>query len=176
MSFVDNKEQFEGLMTAIGTQRELIQNVVFGGPISSTKQKAALKALDEAIEELRDLMQRTAIPDLEKSRRIAQLRSEIKRLELQLDFESDFDKRMEFRRKLSRLQATLGTWESMDVFNFESLLDANGQDFKTLLDEADKDIKARQNLRRVLKGIEVAFSVAAFGAALSAKLAVSSLV
>ncbi|HKC93748.1 MAG TPA: hypothetical protein VKB81_06975 [Nitrospira sp.] len=49
-----------------------------------------------------------------------------------------------------------------------------GQDFRTLLKEADRDIKARQNLQRVLKGIEVVLSVGAFGAALAAKLAVAA--
>jgi hypothetical protein len=86
-------------------------------------------------------------------------------------FESDFEERMRLNRKLSRLSATLGTWEVMDVFHFETLLDPEGQDFKTLLEEADKDIKARQNLQRVLKGVEVVFRVGAFGASLAAKMA-----
>lgn len=176
MSFEDAKKQFEDLITTIGTQRTLIQDVITGGSISSAKQKAALNALDDAMEELRDLIKTTEIPDLEKKRRIAELEAEIKRIELHIGIESDFDKRMELIRKQSRLNATLATWEAMDVFHFETLLDFSSHDFKTLLEEADKDIKARQNLQRVLKGIEVALSVSAFGAALAAKLAASSLV
>lgn len=174
MSFKQDTQRFKELITTIGEQRQLIQNVVASGAVSPGKQKAALDALDEAMTDLRDLMEATKIPEQERTRRIAELRAEIDRIELHKDFESDFDTRMSLVRKLSRLNATLGTWYSMNVFHFETLLDPQGQDFKTLLEEADKDIKARQNLQRVLKGIEVALSVGAFGAALAAKLAASA--
>jgi archaellum component FlaC len=174
VSFKEDTKQFKDLMTAIGEQRQVLQNVVAGGTVSSAKQKAALDALDEAMDELRNLMGKTKIPDQERNRRVAELRAEIDQIELLKDFESNFDQRMSLVRKLSRLNATLGTWQSMNVFRFDTLLDSQGQDFKTLLEEADKDIKSRQNLQRVLKGIEVALGVGAFGAALAAKLAAAA--
>jgi hypothetical protein len=173
VSFEEDNKQFKELMGAIGSQKEVIENLIAGRSVSSTKQKAALQALDTAMNNLRTLMRDTALPAQEKQRRIAGLQAEIDRIELLRDFESNFEERMRLVRKLSRLNATLGTWESTDVFHFETLLDPEGQDFKTLLEEADRDIKARQNLQRVLKGIGVALSVGAFGAALAAKLAVA---
>ncbi len=174
MSFQEDSNQFKELIKSIGSQREVIENIIASGPVSPAKQKAIFEKLDTAMEKLGDLMEKTELPAQEKARRVAELKAEIERIEIIRDFESDFEERMRLGRQLSRLNATLGTWEAMDVFHFETLLDHEGQDFKTLLEEADRDIKARQNLQRVLKGIEVALSVGAFGAALSAKLAVAA--
>lgn len=174
MSFQESSVQFKNLIKSIGSQREVIENIIASGPVSSAKQKAIFEKLDTAMEKLGDLMKEIEIPAQEKKRRMAELEAEIERIEIIRDFETDFEERMRLIRKLSRLNATLGTWEAMDVFHFETILDPEGHDFKTLLEEADRDIKARQNLQRVLKGIEVALSVGAFGAALAAKLAVAA--
>jgi hypothetical protein len=171
MSFAEFSENFKDLIKSIGVQREEIENIVAGGSVTATKQKSIFDKLNTAMSNLRTLMAQTEIPEQERRRRIAELRSEIETVELLKNFESDFEERMRLSRRLSRLNATLGTWETMDVFHFETLLDPQGQDFKILLEEADRDIKARQNLQRVLKGIEVALRVGAFGAALAAKLA-----
>jgi len=173
MNFAELNQNLKELIKSIGVQKEEIESIVAGGSGSAAKQKSILDKLDTAMESLRELMANTEITEQERKRRIAELQSEIDRIELVKNFESDFEERMRLSRKLSRLNATLGTWEAMDVFHFETLLDPEGQDFKTLLEEADKDIKARQNLQRVLKGTEVALRVGAFGAALAAKLAVA---
>lgn len=174
MGFQESSQQFKNLITTIGSQRPLLESLVAGGSVSPAKQKAALDTLGTAMTQLRGLMEATTIPDQEKTRRIAELQAEIERIELLKNFESDFDARMLLVRKLSQLNSTLGTWQSMDVFHFETLLDSDGHDFRVLLEEADKDIQSRQNLQRVLKGVEVALSVGAFGAALAAKLAATS--
>ena len=174
MSFSDNVKTFKDLITTIGTQKELLEAIVAGGSVSSAKQKGAFDALDGAVVDLQGLMANTKIPDQERKRRMAELQAEIDRIELLRDFEQNFEKRMELFQRQTRLNATLGTWEATIVFRFDTLLNADGHEYKTLLKEADKDIKARQNLQRVLKGIEVALSISAFGAALAAKLAASA--
>jgi hypothetical protein len=171
VGFQESSQQFKNLITTIGSQRPLLESIVAGGSVSPAKQKASLDTLGTAMTQLRGLMGATQVPDQEKTRRMAELQAQIDQIELLKNFESDFDARMRLVRKLSRLNSTLGTWQSMDVFHFETLLDSDGHDFRVLLEEAEKDIQSRQNLQRVLKGVEVALSVGAFGAALAAKLA-----
>jgi hypothetical protein len=174
MDFEKLAQNLKDLLKAIGVRKEEITGIVAGGSVTPARQKSILTQLDDSMSSLRELMAKTEITDQERKRRIAELRAEIERIQLLRAFESDFEERMRLNRKLSRLSATAGAWEAMDVFHFETLLDHEGQDFKTLLEEADRDIKARQNLQRVLKGIEVALRVGAFGAALAAKLAAAA--
>lgn len=175
-TFSELKQSFLDLIKSIGIQKQEIEGLISGASKTSpAKQKAVLDNLDAAMKQVRELMGSTEITADERNRRIAELQSQIEQIELLKSFESDFDERMRLGRELSRLSATLGTWKSMDVFHFETLLDPESQeDFKTLLEEADKDIQARQNLQRVLKGAEVVLRVAAFGAGLAAKLAVAA--
>jgi hypothetical protein len=176
--FLALSKAFRDLMETIGIQKEEIEGIVSEGPPTSDqgkkKKESALDKLDSAMENLRKLMSENEITAEERKRRITELDAEIKRIDLLKDFETDFEERMRLNRKLSRLHATLGTWETMDVFHFETLLDPEGQDFRVMLEEADKDIKARRNLQRVLKGAEIALRVGAFGAALAAKMAVAT--
>ena len=58
---------------------------------------------------------------------------------------------------------------------FGDLLDVDGDNVRQLIEDANRDIEARQNLGRVLKGVEVALRVAGFGAAAAAKVAASSM-
>jgi len=174
MDFAKLKESFTDLVKSIGVQKQELESIFAGRSVSAARLKAILDQLDSAMKDLQKLMAASEITEPERKRRIAELEAEIERIELFKDFESDFGKRMEFNRRLSRLSATLGTWRAMDVFHFETLLDPEGQDFKTVLEEADKDIKARQHLQRVLKGIEVALRVGCFGAGLAAKLAAAA--
>lgn len=172
--FMALSQKFKDLIKSIGVQKEEIENIIAGGSASSDEKEAILDKLDAAMKALRNLMAANEISEEERKRRIAALKADIERTELLKDFEADFEKRMRLSRKLTRLHATLGTWQALNVFHFETLLDFEGQDFKTLLEEADKDIKARRNLQRVLKGVEVALRVGAFGAALTAKMAATA--
>jgi hypothetical protein len=174
MDFEKLAQSLRDLLKSIGVKKEEITSIVAGASVTPAKQKSILTQLDDAMSSLREIMAKTEITEQERKRRIAELRAEIERIELLRAFESDFEERMRLNRQLSRLSATAGTWETIDVFHFDTLLDSEGQDFKTLLEEADRDIKARQNLQRVLKGIEVALRVGAFGAALAAKLAAAA--
>jgi hypothetical protein len=174
MGFVELGQNFKDLIKSIGIQKQEIESIVSGGSATAAKQKAILDKLDTTMKNVQMLMANTEVTEQERKRRIAELESEISKIDLFKDFEPDLAERMRLNRELNRLNAKLGTWQAMDVFHFETLLDPESQeDFKTLLEEADKDIKARQNLQRVLKGVEIVLRVAAFGAALAAKLAVA---
>lgn len=176
VDFAKLSQNFKDLIKSIGIEKEELENILEGRSATATKKNSILSKLDTAMKKLRKLMGDSEITEEERKRRISGLQSEIEEIELLKDFEQDFEERMRLNRKLSRLNATLGTWKTMEVFHFETLLDPQGQDFKTLLEEADKDIKARQNLRRVLKGTELALRVGAFGAALAARLATAAVV
>jgi len=171
VDFAKRSQEFKDLIKSIGVEKVEIENIVTGGKATIKEKESIFKNIDDAMKKLSKLMADTEVTAEERKRRVTELQSEIDRIMLIKAFESDFEERMRLNRKLSRLSATLATWEAMDVFHFETLLDPEGQDFKTLLEEADKDIKARQNLQRVLKGVEVVFRVGAFGASLAAKMA-----
>ena len=88
---------------------------------------------------------------------------------------ADFEERMKAERELTRPRSQHGVWISQETFHFEDLVDFEGDEIASLLREADKDVKSRMNLKRVLKGVEVFLRVSVFSGALAAKVAASAL-
>ena len=164
-------KDFKKIIKALGIKKEEIEDVIESGGKEDTTNKI-LDKLATLTKKTQKLLKEHQISESERKRKLAELEARIELLELMQGTEPDFEKRMEAERKLTRLVAQRGTMESLDIFHFENLLDPNGDELATLLKEADKDIKARKNLRRVLKGIEIVLRVAAFGASSAAKLAV----
>ncbi len=166
-------EELKKLIGAIGVEKEELEGILGGGGDLEKKGKI-LDALEEASKALADLMAENEITPAEKKRKLAELISEIELTEMSLAVESDFDARMTLKRKLARLKATEGTWKAREAFRFQDLIDQDGNELRELLEEANRDIGSRQNLQRVLKGVEVVLRVGAFGTALAAKMAASA--
>jgi hypothetical protein len=165
-------KDFRKIIKDLGIKKGEIEDVIeIGGEKEETTEKI-LNKLASVTKNTQNLLKKHQIPEFEKKRRLAELKDRIELLELIRGTEPDFDKRMEAERELTRRVSQRGVLESLDIFHFENLLDPNGDELATLLKEAEKDIKARKNLRRVLKGIEIVSRVAAFGASSAAKIAV----
>ena len=166
-------KKFKNVVKAIGIQKEEIDGILSGGG-SAAKKKSALDKLVAASKKLKKLMADTQITAEERGRKIAELEADIEVDNILLATETDFQERIRVRRRLTRRQASLGTLKASDVFHFDQLIDDDGNSFAELLEEADRDIQSRQNLQRVLKGVEVSLRVGVFGAALTAKMAAAA--
>ena len=164
-------EDFKKIIKDLGIKKEEIEEVIESGARKDTTNKI-LDKLASITKKTQKLLKEQQIPESERKRKLAELEARIELLELIRGIEPNFEKRMEAERELTRLVAQRGVMESLDIFHFENLLDPTSDELGTLLKEAEKDIKARKNLRRVLKGVEIVMRVAAFGASSAAKIAV----
>ena len=147
---------------------------VIESPTNDDERDKAIKKARTIGAKLAKEVRDNELPDVERKRRIASLEARIDNLELIIAFESDFDERMKAERELTRLRGQHGVWISQEIFHFEDLVDFEGDELAILLREADKDIKSRANLKRVLKGIEIFLRISAFSSALAAKVAASA--
>ena len=164
-------EEFKKIVKELGVKKEEIEDVIESGEKKEDTDKI-LNRLASITKKTQKLLKENQISESEKKRRLAELESRIELLEIIQGTETDFEKRMQAERELTRLVAQRGTMQALDIFHFENLLDPSGDELGVLLKEAEKDIKARSNLRRVLKGVEIVLRVAAFGASAAAKFAV----
>ena len=166
-------KEFKDVVKAIGIQKEEIDGILSGGG-PAAKKKAALDKLAAASKKLKKLMASTQVTAEERKRKLAELEADIEVDNILLATETDFQERIRVRRRLTRRESSVGTLKAAGVFRFDQLIDEDGNSFAELLEEADRDIQSRQNLQRVLKGIEVALRVGVFGAALTAKMAAAA--
>ena len=170
---VATRKKFKDVVKAIGIQKEELDGILASGG-TAAKKKSALDKLAAASKKLGKLMAETQVSEAERQRKISELELNIEIDEILLATETDFGERMRVRRRLTRRKASLGTLKAPEVFRFDQLLDADGNELAELLEEADRDIRSRQNLQRVLKGVEVLLRVGVFGAALTAKMATAA--
>ncbi len=165
--------EFQKILAALGVKKQEIQDIVDKGG-DDQHVSAALDAVDELFKALGTQLSETPLTPEERQRKIEQLKSDIKVLELIDATDPDFNRRIEAERNLARLNAQLGVYLAQSALRFEDLLGEDQNQLKTVIVQAAKDIQARKNLARVLKGIEVGLRVAAFSAGLAAKLAVTA--
>jgi len=163
----------QGIITQLGTQRAVLQQASSQAGPSPTSD-AALSAISALVDKLKQTLSSSPLTDEERKRKIATLQSQIDLLKLIDATDPDFQHRMLTEREIARLTARLGVYQSKDALHFDDLLDDNGNVLETVVTEAAKDVAARQNLARVLSGVEVALRAAAFGATLAAKLAIAA--
>lgn len=147
---------------------------VMDNPTNDSERKKVIKTARTIGAKLMKEVKDNKIPEGERKRRIAALEARIDDLELVLAFHPDLEERMKAEKELHRLRSMHGVWISQEIFHFEDLVDFEGDEIATLLREADKDVKSRMNLKRVLKGVEVFLRVSAFSAALAAKIAANA--
>jgi hypothetical protein len=166
--------EFQNVVTALGVKKQEIQDVIDKGG-DDKRVNDALDAVDALFKVLDDKVATTAVTEAERKRKIEQLKSDISVLELIDASDPDFDRRIQAERDLARLNAQLGVYQAQDVLNFGDLLNEDQTTLQAALAQAAKDIQARKNLARVLKGIEIGLRVAAFSGALAGKLAVTAM-
>ena len=165
--------EFQKIVAALGVKKQEIQEVVDKGG-DDKRVSDALDAVDKLFKDLDDKITTTAVTEEERKRKIEQLRADISVKQLIDATDPDFDHRVQAERDLARLTAQLGVYQAQAVLNFGDLLNEDETTLKEALAQAAKDIQARQNLARVLKGIEIGLRVAAFGGGLAGKLAVTA--
>lgn len=163
----------QNIMKQLGAQRTVVQQASEQGGQSRTTQ-TAIAAIAALVDALKQKLASAPLTDEERKRKVAALQSEIDLLKLIDSTDSDVQHRLQAERDIARLTARLGVYQSEEVLNFDDLLDDDGNVLETVVAEAAKDVGARQNLARVLTGVEVALRAAAFGATLAAKLAIAA--
>jgi hypothetical protein len=167
--------EFQKIVTALGVKKQEIQEVLDKGG-DDKRVSDALDAVDNLFKDIDDKITTTAVTEEERKRKITQLKSDISVLRLIDATDPDFDRRIQAERDLARLTAQLGVYEAQTVLNFGDLLNEDETTLKAALAQAAKDIQARKNLARVLKGIEIGLRVAAFSGGLAGKLGVTAAV
>jgi vacuolar-type H+-ATPase subunit I/STV1 len=164
--------ELKGLVQTLGVTKKELQDIATRGE-AGQRADEKLKAVETALNTVREIAQKTEITEVERLRKIAQLESDLELLEIINSTSSDAQERLKAQRDISRCAAALGVYKAASVLRVEQLLDDNKEELKAILTEAAKDIQARQNLQRVLKGVEVLLRATAFTAALLSKLAIA---
>jgi len=164
---------FQKIVSGLGVKKQELQEIADkGGTAKSVND--ALDAVDSLFKNLDDEVSTTAVTEEERQRKIEQLKADISVKRLIDATDPDFNNRVQAERDLARLTAQLGVYQAQGVLNFGDLLNEDETTLKEALTQAAKDIQARKNLARVLKGIEVGLRVAGFSAGLASKLAVTA--
>lgn len=166
--------EFKNAIEGLGLQREEIEKLVKGSAPDAKKTKKALDAVDALGKALEALVDSTQLPESELKRRVAELEVQIEVATLLREQEDDEEKRRELRQRIAVLSGRLMVLGSLDAFRVGDLMDEDGQKLKSLIEDANRDIQARHDFARVLKGVEIALRVAAFGAAAVAKVAAAA--
>ncbi len=155
------------------SKNELDEVLEAGESAAGPKATKALDALDKHRKKVAKLLENELTPE-ERQRRLAGIAERKKDYEAIIALDRSFTNRMAAKRALSRLAATEATLLTTDVFRFEDLIDKEeGEQLKSLVAEAVKDVEARHDLRRALKGLEIFLRVAAFATVVAGKIAVA---
>jgi hypothetical protein len=158
------------LIGKLGVSKSEIKTVVDSGSNPGAATNAVTVAL-EAVKKLSEAIAHAEVTPAERDRKIKELQSEVELLRIILATEHDLEARIIAQREIGRLSARLGVYMSQNALRFDDLIDHDKNEIGLFLEEARRDVAARENLRRVLKGVEVALRIGAFSATLAAKLA-----
>jgi hypothetical protein len=156
----------------VGVTRGEVQQL-FGSDGKNAEVKQAMDEVDKLTKALGDAMANPITAE-EQQRKLEDLDARIKLVEITRATDPDFQDRIEAEHDLTVLNAIKATYVESTVLQFGDLIDEDNHSLKSLLEEAQKDIAARQDLQRVLKGIEVVLRVGAFSGAVAAKLAIAA--
>jgi chromosome segregation ATPase len=162
--------ELEKLVQTLDVSKKELQDIATRGE-TGKRTDEKLKAVEEALTQVREIVRKTELTGAERQRKIAQLESELELLETINSTSPDSQERLKAQRDISRCSAALGAYKVASVLRVEELLDENRDELKAILAEAARDIAARQNLQRVLKGVEVVLRTTVFTAALMKELA-----
>lgn len=165
--------ELEGLVKSLGITKKELEDIASRGE-AGQRADDKVKALETALATVRELARKTELTGTERQRKISQLESELELLELIKSTSPDSQERLKAQRDIARCAAALGAYKAANVLRVEQLLDENKDELKTILAEAARDIESRQNLQRVLKGVEGLVRVTVFTAALMTELAVGA--
>lgn len=162
--------ELEGLAKALGVTKQELQDIAARGE-AGPRAEDKVKAVEAALTAVREITRRTELSGVERQQRISQLESELELLETIKSTSTDSQERLKAQRDIARSSAALGAYKAANVLRIEQLLDENKEALQAILAEAAKDLEARQNLQRVLKGVEALMRVTVFTAALMTELA-----
>lgn len=165
--------ELKALVQKVGiTKKELQDLVDQGGSAQKTEEK--VKEIEAALGKLKTITSQTEITEAERKRKMAEIEFDLEQLQIISISDPDFQERIRAQKEIAYLTAVLTAYQAQGVLRIEQLLDATQTELKTVLAEAAKDIAARQNLQRVMKGAEVVLRAAVFTATLVSKLAIAA--
>lgn len=165
--------ELKGLVQKLGVSKQELQELLDQGG-STQKAEDKVKEIEAALARLKAIASQTEITDAERKRKIAELEFDLEQLRIISTTDPDYQERIRSQREISYLTAVLTAYQAQGVLRIEQLLDDSQTELKTVLAEAAKDIAARQNLKRVMKGAEVVLRAAVFTATLVSKLAIAA--
>ncbi len=166
-------KELKELVDQLGIKKAEIQQVVDGSG-NTQKVQAAIDAVNQLVQHLRAHAAATPITQEEQQRKLEELRSRIDMLRIIDATSPDLEERLEAEREISRLTSLVGAYQSETALRFDQLLGDDALQIATLLEQAGKEIAARANLARVLKGVELGLRAGAFVATLAAKLSIAA--
>lgn len=165
--------ELKGLVQKVGTSKKELQELADQGG-SPQKAEEKVKEIEAALSRLKDITSQTEITDAERKRKMAEIEFDLEQLKVISVSDPDFHERIRAQKEISYLTAVHSAYQAQGVLRIEHLLDDTQTDLKTVLAEAAKDIAARQNLQRMMKGAEVVLRATVFTATLVSKLAIAA--
>jgi hypothetical protein len=162
----------KGIVDGLGIQRGDIQQL-FGTDGQNPKVQAAMDEVDKLTKALQNAVT-TEITEEERQRKLADLEAKIGLARITQATDPDVNDRIEAEHDLTVLLAVKATYLQANILRIGDLIDQDNHSLKSLLAQAQTEIGARQNLSRVLKGIQIVLQVGAFAGAVAAKLAIAA--
>jgi hypothetical protein len=173
VNFKDLAGELKGVVEDLGVKKEELQAIADSGG-SNQKVKATIDSVMKLLEAIKKRTAETTITPVEQKRKTEELQSRIELLRIIDATSPSFEERMRAEREISRLTSLIGVYQSATALHFDQLLGDDAMDLRVLLEQAGREISARNDLARVLKGVEVALRVGAFAATLASKLAIAA--
>jgi hypothetical protein len=165
--------ELKALVQKVGITKQELQDLVDKGG-SAQKAEEKVKEIEAALGRLKTLTSQTEITEVERKRKMAEIEFDLEQLQVISVSDPDFQERIRAQKEIAYLTAVLTAYQAQGVLRIEQLLDGTQTELKVVLAEAAKDIAARQNLQRVMKGAEVVLRAAVFTATLVSKLAIAA--
>ena len=169
-NYVQMAKDFKVLVGQLGIKKAELE-ALRERPAGAPQVEEAARKLEGLTAQVQTLLAQAQVPDDERARKLKELDAELDLLDILAATNPDPAARVVAQREIARLTARRGVYQAQAALRFEHLLDTEKIELKELLLEAQKDIRERQNLARVLKATEVVLRIAVFSATLAAKLA-----
>jgi vacuolar-type H+-ATPase subunit I/STV1 len=173
VDFAALAKELNQVVGQIGVKKVEIQQVKDGGG-DSQAARAAIEAVTQFVAKLQERAAETTITKEEQQRKLEELQGRIRMLQIIDATSDDLEERLEAEREISRLSSLVGVYQSETALRFDQLLGEDALQLVALIEQAKKEIAARANLGRVLKGVELVLRAGAFMATLAAKLAIAA--
>jgi 5'-3' exonuclease len=165
--------ELKSLVQKVGASKKELQDEMDRGG-SPQKAEEKVKEIEAALSRLKAITSQTELSDAERKRKMAEIEFDLEQLKIISVSDPDFQERIRAQKEISYLTAVHAAYQAQGVLRIEQLLDDTQTELKIVLAEAAKDIAARQNLQRVMKGAEVVLRATVFTATLVSKLAIAA--